>query len=422
MHAEIILSLTIIFLIVVFVFLVYNRKRFSEGFVSIPTSYSLYTENDSKTFDKQMYFYRDTLGDINDMLHVYGCGINIGTAPDALESLVKNSASELYIVPFNILTNNHQDINIRIYKIIEDFYEKNKRVTINGQIYVVLAQSPFYRDEKNIPIAVQYNIDDYLYQMTNVMKMNTTNIENNPIIQFNGYVIFTSYDDKGNLINDKTKRKTAILNIKKNFRQKQNLCFVSCPNHGNLPCGCASLEKPYISNCLESGRSELMSAGQKYTYAILYRVNPRFGDLMTRNILINDYEDYKWSPLSLNPIPTLDKMNIPPPTPLNITTNKPCPDNISNSGDGITLHQHCPYGGWKSMVVPPGKYTIDDLKCFGVDKDASSYQQVGGMKVKMYTDKAFKKPVTQDYITGNVNCFTKYANLNDNLQAIEIVG
>lgn len=415
MYAELVLSTIIIILIIILLFLIYNRRRFYEEFKSNPTSFDLYLGKDSTEFDKQMFLYKDTLGDINDLLLVYGCGINLGSVPTSLNNLVKSSAKDLYTVSFSILTNNYQDINAKIYKILEDFHERIGRLTIEGQVYVVISQAPLYRDEQNNPIAIQYNADNYLYDSTNLMK--NTNVDSNPTIQFNGYVIFNAYDNNGMLIGDMETRKTAVINIKKNFRQKEKLCFVSCPNHNKLPCGCASQTEPYASQCLESERSNRMSPGEKYTYAILYRINPRFADLIGRQILAVDYSDYEWSPGTLNKIPTIANPSIPSPMPIDLST---CPP-LGSKKKNITLYQRCGYGGWKSKLIAPGRYTMDTLKrCFNVKEDASAYKQAGGMKVKMYTDSGFTNPVSNNYITGNVNCFTKYKNLDDNLKGIEI--
>ena len=305
---EILLYITIIVLFVVLLYLVYNRKQFAEGFADNPTSLSLYTANKSDKFDKQMELYKDTLGDINDFLLVYGCGINLGMAPDALRSLVKVAANGLYMVPFSVLSSNYQDVNSKVHKIIEDFYEKNNRTTIQGQVYVVVSQSPFYRDVNNNPISIQYNANSYLAKSSYLMD-NKDALEES-IIQFSGYVIFNAYYNSGRLIGDTNTRKEAVLKIKRYFRQKESLCFVKCPNHNNLPCGCASRNKPYVSNCLETDRSGKMTPGHKYTYAILYRVNPRFGDLISKKILTLNYSDYQWSPSSIVPIPKINGIRI----------------------------------------------------------------------------------------------------------------
>lgn len=423
MSTEFILSTVIVVLVIVLLFMIYNRRRFYEGFAKAnPTSFELYNQNNSKNFDSMMSQYMDVLGDINNLLLVYGCGINLGMAPGSFDTLVKTSADGLYMVPFNILTNNYYDVNAKVYSTIVDFYEKKGRMLIQGQVYVILSQAPFYRDEQNKPIAVQFNADDYLYKSTNLMK--STNVENNPILQYHGYVIFNAYDSSGTLITDIDARRTAVMNIKKNFRQKEKLCFISCLNN-DLPCGCASQDlsesqgTSYTSHCLESERTDRMSPGEKYTYAILFRVNPRFSDFIGRQILDMDYSDYQWSPDSLNRIPTRARPTIPPPTFLNINTQ--CPDNLQSASKGVTFYQHCDYKGWESLRIPPGKYNMDALRCYGVNTDVSAYKQVGGMKVKLYAGPEYTQPANNgNYITGNTNCFTKYKDLNDNLQGVEI--
>lgn len=426
MRIDLVVSLLIILLIIILLFLIYSKNKLLnvEKFVSNPTSSALYNLNNSTGFDNQMYLYRNTLGDINDLLLVYGCGINLGETPTALDELVKSSTKDLYTMPFNVLTNNYQDVQSKIFNLIQKYYDKNNRMTIEGQVYVVIAQAPFYRDGQNNVIANQYNANNYLYSSTNVMT--GASVDANPIIQFNGYLIFTAYDGSGRLIIDTEVRKNAILNIKKNFRQKEKLCFMACPNHSNLPCGCASQKTPYISNCLESDNSDSMSAGEKYTYAILYRVNPRFADLIGREILAVDYSDYQWSPSSLNTIPTKEKPVIPPPIPLNISTkpeetHKKIP---SPSDKGVILYQDCHYKGWKSKVIPPGKYTMEQLKQnYNVKDDASSYKHKGHMLVQLYKGDGFTKPVFKNnkYHAGNVNCFKRYKDLDDHLKGIEIV-
>ena len=242
--------------------------------------------------------------------------------------------------------------------------------------------------------------------------INTTNIR----IQFYGYMIFTAYTDEGKLITDNDIRKIGVMNIKKNFRQKENLCFITCPFHSDLPCGCVSQDTPYQSSCLESDETSNMSAGEKYSYTILYRINPRFTDLMGKGILVTDYNDFDWSPEKINSITTLEEPNVPESEKL----EKPY------SGDpGIVLYQSCGYKGWKSELIPPGKYTMDQLSYYGVKEDVSTYKVFGNVKVKLYLKSNFDNPISVDtkdgYITGPIPCFTEYKKLNDNLQAIEII-
>lgn len=415
MHYEIILFMIIIALASLLIYLNYRKNKKTETFenIVIPTSYSLYKQNDFMNFDNQTKLYKDTLGDIRSLMHVYGCGINIGTAPNALNILVQSSAKGLFVIPFDINTENFSDVNARVYNMIQKFYDENGRSTIQGQIYVVLSQAPFYRDENNSILAIQYNANNYLNLPVNVMKPGVTTTSTR--IQFYSYMIFTAYNDKGKLIKNKQIRKIGVLNIKKNFRHKESLCFISCPLHSDLPCGCSSQDSPYQSNCLESERPTKMSAGEKYSYAILYRINPRFSDLMGKGILATDYSDLNWTPDTLNPIPTLENPN---PKEAEIL-QKPY-----SGTPGIIMYQSCGFKGWKSQLIPPGKYTMDQLRYYDVKQDVSTYQVFDDVKVKLYLTPNFVNPISVDtkdgYITGALPCFSKYRKLNDNLQAIEI--
>ena len=416
MPYEIILFMIIIALASLLIYLNYRKNKKTEPFenIVIPSSYSLYKQNDSMNFDKQTKIYKDTMSDNKSLMHVYGCGINIGTVPNALNILVQSSAKGLFVIPFDINTDNFSDVNARVYNTLQKFYDENGRSTIQGQVYVVISQAPFYRDENDNLIALQYNANSYLNLPVNVMKPGVTTASTR--IQFYCYMIFTAYNNKGKPIKDEKIRKIAVLNIKKNFRHNESLCFISCPLHSDLPCGCSSQDVPYQSNCLESERPTKMSAGEKYSYAILYRINSRFSDLTSNGILASDYSDLDWSPDTINPIPTLENPN---PKEGKIL-KKPY-----SGGPGIIMYQHCGFKGWKSQLIPPGKYTMDQLRYYDVKQDVSTYQIFKNVKVKLYLAPNFDNPIPIDtkdgYITGTLPCFTKYKNLNDNLQAIEII-
>lgn len=407
MPEELLLFMLLLGLAALLVFLNYYRKS-KEHFKDPITSYSLYKQYGSKEYDNQMSIYKETLGDISDFLLVYGCGINIGTAPEALNELVEASARGLYVVPFSIYTPNIIDVNNKIYSMIQEFYDKIGRNKIQGQIYVVLSQSPYYRDENNTPISIQFSYTNYLSLPYNAAK--NTGIDSNPPIQFYGHLIFTAYNRDANLITDTDVRMTAVLNIKKNFRQKEGICFIQCP-HGDLPCGCASQDAPYLTNCLESTNPSQMSSGERYTYAILYRVNPRFSDFIARNIMETDYSDYEWSPDYINPIPTRQYPTLPDPDPLRRSGVK-----------GIVMYQNCNYKGWRSQLIPPGRYNRHHLANYGIRGDASSYKTYGNVKVDLYKSSNYRNGVEMyaDEKYNDASCFTKYMGVNDQLMSIVI--
>lgn len=413
MLQELVLFVIILAAAALLMYLDYTKPRSKEHFVGTPTSYGLYKQYASMDYDKQMNIYKDTLGDINNLLLMYGCGINIGPSPRALDVLVRTSAKGLHVVPFDIYTASMSDVYTKLYSMIHEFYDKIGRTTINGQVYVVLSQSPYYRDNNDNPIAVQFSYNNYNNMPLNVMKQGVNELY--PPIQFYGYMIFTAYDEDAEIINNMETRKQGVLNIKKNFRQKESICYMACPQQ-DLPCGCSSQDAPYLSNCLESENPGKMSSGERYSYAILYRVSPRFSDMMGRDILQADYSDYEWSPETINPIPTKEDPNLPEPVPL-------ASENIL--GDGIILFQNCNYKGWRSKLIPYGKYNLPSLRNrFKVVGDASSYKAYGDVKVKLYKSRDWRKPVASTredgYIVGDVPCLTKYIRLNDALESIEI--
>ena len=407
MPEEVLLFMILLGLAGLLVFLSYYRRS-KENFEDPITSYSLYKQYNSKEYDNQMYMYKDTIGDINDFLLVYGCGINLGKSPEALNELVEASAKGLYVIPFSVYTPNMIDVNNRIYSMIQEFYDKIGRNKIQGQIYVVISQSPYYRDENNNPLAIQFNHTNYLSLPFNAA-MNT-GVDTYPPIQFYGHLIFTAYNTRAQLIIDTEVRMTAVLNIKKNFRQKESICFMKCP-HSDRPCGCASQDAPYLTNCLESTNPSQMTSGEFYTYAILYRVNPRFGDFIARNIMDTDYSDYEWSPDYINPIPTRKYSTLADPDPLRRTNVK-----------GIVMYQSCNYKGWKSQVIPPGSYNRKHLANYGVKGDVSSYKAYGNVKVDLYKSSNYKDEIEVDGDDkyNDAACFTKYMGVNDLLMSIRI--
>lgn len=387
---------TAVAILAVLLYALVSRRRAAtadaavEGFEGVPTSFDLYRRYSSQDFDYQMGVYKSSLGDIKSLLHVYGCGVNLGSSPYGLDGLVKSCTAGLHVQQFSVLSNNFNDVNMKVLGLIEDFYSRTNRMPIKGQVYAVISQAPFYRDDANNFLAVQYNADNYLNKPTNVMKSNHTT--GYPMIQFNGYLIFTAYTDKLVPIRDVATRKKVVINIKKVFRQKENLCFITCPQHDNLPCGCGTQDKPYLSNCLESGNPSKMSSGQKYTYAVLYRVNPRFADMFARDVLELDYSDLEWIPDAYTPIPTVQRPTIPPTPPVVVLPpSPPAPKvnpsltvvpkttqsdvygkNNANSSFGF----ECARGKKISKIDGRGGSWVDALtvKC----SDTAAFKQVGG--------------------------------------------
>lgn len=411
MLSDFLLLVLIILLVAVLFCTVSRRARTLEGFGTLisksPTSTILYKQFNSVEFDKHFFMYKDVLSDRSSLLQMYGCGINLGSADgSSIDGLVNAAARDLMVIPISLLTNNYITLNSAILNVITKAYDSTGRRQLEGQVYVVLAQAPFYMDENNNPISVQFSYDDYLSRAVNSMTKDEK--ETNPQIQYRGYVIFTAYDRNGTPIVDMKQRKNAILNIKYMFRQKQDLCYITCSQNKGLPCGCASQDAPYRSSCLESKIQTVMSPGQRYTYAILYRINPLVTDIATNGMLANDTRDIEWLQAKVIDIPTVEKpILIPPSTP-------------SGKGftavKGVVFYQHCKYFGWKSQLVPAGKrYTMEELKKYGVRADMSAYKTFGNATVKLYVG---NRPVdenkyTQGYIRGNLQCLTKFDKTND---------
>ena len=418
---EILLFFFILGMVALLIYLATIRRRNIEKFTDSVSSYSLYSSNSSPDFDKRMNDFKDSLSDGKNLLHVYGCGISLGKAPNALRDYVMDVANGLYVLPIDgerMYANNFRSVEDAVALGIDDFYRNiNKNNTIQGQVYAVISQAPYYRDDNNNPISLQYTVDQYGYRPTNAMK-ETSDIPNQKL-KFDGYLIFTAYDMNGLLIDNTSVRRNKVLNIKMNFRQKEKMCFIGCTNTINIPCGCASQDDPYVSKCLDAGAPTNLSEGEIYTYAILYRVNPMFGDLLLSNKMTKDYSDYEW---------TTDKTN-PPPTTDNPFPSSPAPKKPVGK-TGVTIYQHCDYKGFVSEKLPVGTYTMDHImRYFGnngtVNTDVSALKVDGRLKVKLYAGTP-ENPVpinakTRDgYITTNIPCFTRYKDLNDNLQVIEV--
>lgn len=313
MNSEFIIIFILLLLILVLFYLIYNKKRFYENFSDTPSSLSLYKANNSSTFDKKMKDYMNTLSDINDLLLVYGCGINVGTAPYGLDKYINSAIknSKIYRTPLmSVSSNDFKEVNSKIHHTILEFHDMTG-APIKGQIYVVISQAPFYRNDNNELVSIQYNAGEYLNNPTNLMTYKTS--ISNPIIQYHICLLFTAYNENREYIEDQTIRRKVVENIKKKFRYKESSCFLSCPNNKNLPCGCASQNKQdtnYDSICLETRNDANMSAGEKYTYAVLYKVNSKFADFTGREIIEDDKgEDYDWYPSSYDPIPVVKSNN-----------------------------------------------------------------------------------------------------------------
>lgn len=310
-----------------------------EHFLSIPsgnTFFRIYSEEAYTTpqqIDKATASALITLDDKDDMLHMRRCY----QFPRKTIQNIKSEAGAMYahqveagmhFVDFEMVTCAFADIESRIVCEIQKFYETNlcridrkvgscssfpnsvlnvatwKETTkcplkpdttgaapagssdaspacdqkLQGPIYVLLFQAPYYRNNEQKPISLHLNTGSY-----GMLPYNATgNVpDDDAPIYYYVQILFSRYNRMGMLSQLDFMRDKFLPQMDKENFSKEMQCFLTTKNNRQrvfLPGGCGSTDgTPYRATCLGPARPGVMDTKETLSsYGILYEINRNY--------------------------------------------------------------------------------------------------------------------------------------------------
>lgn len=283
----IILLLLLLFLMV----LLMPWKRTFEPFVQPGSSIDLYQRSDNHNDFIAQYDIKRKEGMLQDsdrLLHMRGCyqieHFDDNPTGNILNNLINLSNDQQKKVERvgPIYTNTFSDVESKIALNIRDVSNqlraktRNPNAMIEGEIFVLIMQAPFYKSSDGSMMSVQFNIQDYAYMPVNVASAASVEEALNTPLDFEVFVIYSNY--KKNM----TLRSTpyAIDVSLMPYRTKHEQCNIICTKKQDLICGCTSGNAPrqhYMSKCVTSrlGATTIEQRNQaiSHDFPILYVIN-----------------------------------------------------------------------------------------------------------------------------------------------------
>lgn len=190
-------------------------------------------------------------------------------------------------------TNDTKDVIQRMHAALETIRTANgQHHKLQGPIYAMVLQAPYYRDERTgIPgnhsnITVQpFNVMEYKYSASVILKnlVEGSSIHNmdapEPGIFFLVYLLCPMYDPSNRFrILSKEARAQGIRDCLLPFLQNttnEKMCKIKCAKNDLLRCGCLNRTKPYDAKCLGPKGKGDRQKKDFTTYGIIYRINER---------------------------------------------------------------------------------------------------------------------------------------------------
>lgn len=241
------------------------------------TSRSLYRT--STNFDKDVSGLATVLADREDFLQMTAC-YQFDPAVDPRTYFPK-----CYISSFGVYTNSFEEIRAKIISTLKTIAERASTKPLQGNIYILIQQSPYMRDDAGNVIAVQYNISSYDFN-PKVGK----DASGQPLY-VRAYIILEKYTSDLRLSTSPSNVVMTLLPLKTNKDQ----CFLKCVNDNTSSyCGCLNLTP--VSNASQSYTAACSSTPDRIgntdtnvnvpaDFAILYRINP-FAKVMVENSIV----------------------------------------------------------------------------------------------------------------------------------------
>lgn len=275
-------------LLLSFVLLVPKKTRESFQTISGVTSIDIYKNTNTSAEFLSEYGRQSRLGLIDDrdkLLHMRGCYQLPTDQVNIIQELVSlTTASNARVSRLGpVFTNNFGEIEERIRENIkstcEDLraYVKNPSASLEGDIYVMIFQAPFYQSQDGSMMSVQFNIEGYGMMPINIAGTGDLSTLREKPLDFDVFIAYSKYRRNMSLRGTPLQLDTMLAS----YRTKHEQCFLKCQGAPGYVCGCKTGNTPqqnYKSNCVTSrlGASTIEERNEAtpHNFPILYVVNP----------------------------------------------------------------------------------------------------------------------------------------------------
>lgn len=267
-----------IVLLIVFVMVFVFPQKIREDFVSssqllmqAQTQQGLLSSTNLATFDAALKRADDlaSLDDSGRLLLLKRC------YQFSQEDVIQNAAfmmpANTYNVQFHDMFTSMQQIEDRIVQEIGKFSTAITTV-VKGNIYVMITQVPYFKNERGNPVYASYYVD-------NALNFQPSTARND--IYYSITIIFANYD-ANKTYNKTSSYETNTMPSMESKASNDKQCFIQCVHSGNA-CGCATAssgaytdDASYSTTCFGRNSSTDTSQLTPATFTILYTVNKNY--------------------------------------------------------------------------------------------------------------------------------------------------
>lgn len=247
------------------------RKRIERFQETSKSSRSLYRT--SKNFLSDLNTYFSTLSDNNDILLMQSCVQFQQDSPAWFRNDCYFTANATYSASFD-------QIRTKIVSNLQDFVSKNNGKPIKGDVYVILFQSPYMRDEAGNVLSMQYNVSSYDYSPVNIMKSGANVKDTTKPLMIGYFMFYVNY-----YMNMSERPPFDIHSALSKFKVNKDQCFIGCQGDTTETyCGCVNTKawsgdpNSYASSCSSTplpNANGIVDATKNVVadFFVLYKIN-----------------------------------------------------------------------------------------------------------------------------------------------------
>lgn len=295
MRAQTIQTIVAFVLLVIFavVMLVPRREHFQTAMGGgAPSSRDLFRNN--RGYQNEFITMQQVRSDRNDIFLTHSC-IHI-PREDAIQTLNTTLNAQPFLTrKFQIVTQSFQDVEARIVQEVEAVFQQNSRKPLQGPVYAILMQAPYYFDESGQLISIQFNADSgYNLQPYNTMTPEKTY----PNIFLHVWLCFAAHDKANPLRTVSLPDAVARMQWMAPYRSHHSKCFMSCIGSNNAYptyCGCVTVKQgangsPYDAKCL-GPTTDFKHNGQLSGFGMVYALNDLYAPFFKKQMLATPLDD-----------------------------------------------------------------------------------------------------------------------------------
>jgi hypothetical protein len=288
-------TLLILLILLIAGILLVPRKNTTESFQVLTgkTSETIYRDTkDYKAYDKKVSdpTFMNSIDDSESELIMSRCyqwsDVTIENFSRWMNDSIKDPKT-VGIRGFTVMTYNFTDVKNKIIEDIQTVHDTLIKGPINGPIYTLITQVPYYKDAQGKDIVIQsFNVDGYNYQPT--YTSDPKNMNGNQPIYYLVWMFYGQYKNKKWTMTrtDGFKQIMQILDQRSVSYEQQ--CYMAGAGNGGAfnYAGCSSsdgkingvnsascLGPKAGNNTLQTDKLDLKTT--KSSYAILYTINPK---------------------------------------------------------------------------------------------------------------------------------------------------